>query len=69
MDADRTYGISGTGLDWELDWTAPWEHLVEEFRTWPLLEAFEAPASAPSSRSRSAQNQHRSTWSSYADGG
>ncbi|MGW1501685.1 HEAT repeat domain-containing protein [Streptomyces mirabilis] len=44
VDADRTYGISGTGLDWELDWTAPWEHMVEESRTWSLLEASEAPA-------------------------
>ncbi|MFJ3998254.1 HEAT repeat domain-containing protein [Streptomyces parvus] len=44
VDADRTYGISGTGLDWELNWTAPWEHLVEESRTWSLLEASEAPA-------------------------
>ncbi|MFD4663491.1 MULTISPECIES: HEAT repeat domain-containing protein [Streptomyces] len=43
VDAGRTYGISGTGLDWELDWTAPWEHLVEESRTWSLLEASEAP--------------------------
>ncbi|XES00789.1 hypothetical protein HEP87_33935 [Streptomyces sp. S1D4-11] len=42
-DAGRAYGISGTGLDWELDWTAPWEHLVEESRTWSLLEASEAP--------------------------
>ncbi|ELS56156.1 DUF6000 family protein [Streptomyces viridochromogenes] len=43
VDADRTYGISGTGLDWELDWSAPWEHLVEESHTWSLLEASEAP--------------------------
>jgi hypothetical protein len=43
VDAGRTYGIFGTGLDWELDWTAPWEHLVEESRTWSLLEASEAP--------------------------
>lgn len=43
VDASRTYGISGTGLDWELGWTAPWEHLVEESRTWSLLEASEAP--------------------------
>ncbi|WP_234323608.1 hypothetical protein [Streptomyces sp. NRRL F-2580] len=43
VDAGRTYGISGTALDWELDWTAPWEHLVEESRTWSLLEASEAP--------------------------
>ncbi|MFF4961038.1 hypothetical protein [Streptomyces sp. NPDC001222] len=45
VDAGRTYGISGTGLDWELDWTAPWEHLVEEAqaRTWSLLGASEAP--------------------------
>ncbi|WP_254664726.1 hypothetical protein [Streptomyces prasinopilosus] len=44
VEASRTYGISGTGLDWELDWTAPWEHLVEESRRWSLLEASEAPA-------------------------
>ncbi|MFI2370939.1 HEAT repeat domain-containing protein [Streptomyces sp. NPDC018833] len=44
VDAGRTYGVSDTGLDWELDWTAPWEHLVEESRTWSLLEASEAPA-------------------------
>ncbi|MEW2078647.1 HEAT repeat domain-containing protein [Streptomyces sp. NPDC013433] len=43
VDAGRTYGITGTGLDWELDWTAPWERLVEESRTWSLLEASEAP--------------------------
>ncbi|MFF8098490.1 HEAT repeat domain-containing protein [Streptomyces sp. NPDC016640] len=43
LDASSTYGISGTALDWELDWTAPWEHLVEESRTWSLLEASEAP--------------------------
>ncbi|MFJ2651062.1 HEAT repeat domain-containing protein [Streptomyces sp. NPDC087420] len=39
----RTYGISDTGLDWQLDWTAPWAHLVEEARTWSLLEASEDP--------------------------
>ncbi|KAB1987828.1 HEAT repeat domain-containing protein [Streptomyces triticiradicis] len=44
VDAGRTYGISGLDLNWELDWTAPWEHLVEESRTWSLLEASEAPA-------------------------
>lgn len=43
VDAGHTYGVSGTGLDWELDWTAPWEHLVEESRSWSLLEASEAP--------------------------
>ncbi|MFI7287492.1 HEAT repeat domain-containing protein [Streptomyces anulatus] len=43
VDASRTYGVSDTGLDWELDWTAPWQHLVEESRTWSLLEASEAP--------------------------
>ncbi|MFE3943151.1 hypothetical protein ACFXPV_14950 [Streptomyces sp. NPDC059118] len=32
-DASRTYGVSGTGLDWEPDWPEPWEHLVEESRT------------------------------------
>ncbi|MCF2538686.1 hypothetical protein K6168_23930 [Streptomyces sp. FB2] len=40
----RAYGVPGPGLGWELDWTAPWEHLVEESRTWSLLEASEAPA-------------------------
>ncbi|MFD0353939.1 HEAT repeat domain-containing protein [Streptomyces sp. NPDC127110] len=44
VDAGRTYGVSGPSLDWELDWTASWEHLVEESRTWSLLEASEAPA-------------------------
>ncbi|MDV9191056.1 hypothetical protein R6L23_23080 [Streptomyces sp. SR27] len=44
MDASRTYGISGTGLDREPDWTAPWEHLAEESRTRSLLEASAAPA-------------------------
>ncbi|MFK4868724.1 HEAT repeat domain-containing protein [Streptomyces sp. CSMPJR101] len=44
VDTGRTYGVPGPGLDWELDWTAPWEHLVEESRTWSLLEASEAPA-------------------------
>ncbi|MGY4980390.1 HEAT repeat domain-containing protein [Streptomyces sp. 900105755] len=44
VDAGRTYGVSGPGLDWELDWSAPWERLVEESRTWSLLEASEAPA-------------------------
>ncbi|MET8899382.1 HEAT repeat domain-containing protein [Streptomyces sp. NPDC004538] len=34
VDACDTYGVSGPALDWELDWTAPWEHLVEESRTW-----------------------------------
>ncbi|MFF7179437.1 HEAT repeat domain-containing protein [Streptomyces sp. NPDC008121] len=43
VDASGTYGVSGPGLDWELDWTAPWEQLVEESRTWSLLEASEAP--------------------------
>ncbi|MGQ7751826.1 hypothetical protein ACUN29_25650 [Streptomyces sp. WC2508] len=42
-DAGRTYDVSGTGLDWELDWNELWEHLAEESRTWPLLEASEAP--------------------------
>lgn len=42
VDAGRTYGISGTGLEWELDWASPWEHLVEESRAWSLLEASEA---------------------------
>ncbi|MEU0304023.1 HEAT repeat domain-containing protein [Streptomyces sp. NPDC006175] len=43
VDAGRTYGVSDPGLDWELDWSAPWEHLVEKSRTWSLLEASEAP--------------------------
>ncbi|MFJ7044785.1 HEAT repeat domain-containing protein [Streptomyces sp. NPDC101112] len=43
VDAGREYGVSSTNLDWELDWTAPWEHLVEESRAWSLLEASEAP--------------------------
>ncbi|MFB7030368.1 MULTISPECIES: hypothetical protein [unclassified Streptomyces] len=43
VDACDTYGVSGPALNWELDWTAPWEHLVEESRTWSLLEASEAP--------------------------
>ncbi|MCQ4200721.1 HEAT repeat domain-containing protein [Streptomyces coelicoflavus] len=43
VDAGGTYGVSGPDLGWELDWTAPWEHLVEESRTWSLLEASEAP--------------------------
>ncbi|MGV9230718.1 HEAT repeat domain-containing protein [Streptomyces nigra] len=44
VDTGRTYGVPGPGLYWELDWTAPWEHLVEGSRTWSLLEASEAPA-------------------------
>ncbi|MFF8266321.1 HEAT repeat domain-containing protein [Streptomyces sp. NPDC016562] len=43
VDAGRTYCVSGPGLDWQLDWRAPWEHLVEEARAWSLLEAIEAP--------------------------
>ncbi|MFG2998475.1 HEAT repeat domain-containing protein [Streptomyces sp. NPDC048340] len=43
VDAGRTYSVSDARLDWELDWTSPWEHLVEESRTWSLLEASEAP--------------------------
>ncbi|WP_247720538.1 hypothetical protein [Streptomyces sennicomposti] len=43
MDAGRTYGASGPGLDREPDWTAPWEHMAEESRAWSLLEASEAP--------------------------
>ncbi|MFD0252712.1 hypothetical protein ACFVGX_17545 [Streptomyces sp. NPDC127113] len=34
VDACDTYGVSDPALDWELDWTAPWEYLVEESRTW-----------------------------------
>ncbi|MFZ4178517.1 HEAT repeat domain-containing protein [Streptomyces griseoincarnatus] len=44
VDAGSTHGISGPALGWELDWTASWEHLVEESRIWSLLEASEAPA-------------------------
>lgn len=44
MAGKLTCGISDTGLDWQLDWTAPWEDLVEEARTWSLLEATEAPS-------------------------
>ncbi|KND30203.1 HEAT repeat domain-containing protein [Streptomyces acidiscabies] len=44
VDDGGTYGVPGTGLDWELDWGAPWEQLVEESRAWSLLEASEAPA-------------------------
>ncbi|MEU8772660.1 HEAT repeat domain-containing protein [Streptomyces sp. NPDC048606] len=43
VTAGRAYDLSGTSLDRELDWDAPWEHLVEESRTWSLLEASEAP--------------------------
>ncbi|MFI6152174.1 HEAT repeat domain-containing protein [Kitasatospora sp. NPDC051170] len=43
LEGEHTYGISGTSLDWQLDWTAPWEDLVEEARGWSLLEATEAP--------------------------
>ncbi|MFJ7202140.1 HEAT repeat domain-containing protein [Streptomyces sp. NPDC098789] len=43
VDAGHTYSVSGAGLDWQLDWAAPWEHLVEEARAWSLLEATEAP--------------------------
>ncbi|MFJ8883414.1 hypothetical protein ACIRJR_08365 [Streptomyces sp. NPDC102402] len=43
VDAGHTYGVSGAGLDRQLDWTAPWKHLVGEARTWSLLEATEAP--------------------------
>ncbi|WP_181361851.1 hypothetical protein [Streptomyces sp. MA5143a] len=41
--ASRTYVISGTGLNWELEWAAPWEHLVAESHTWSLPGASEAP--------------------------
>ncbi|MFJ4343412.1 CPCC family cysteine-rich protein [Streptomyces sp. NPDC088915] len=43
VDTGRTCGISGPAPAWELDWTAPWGHLVEESRSWSLLEASEAP--------------------------
>ncbi|MFI0999063.1 HEAT repeat domain-containing protein [Streptomyces galbus] len=44
VDADGTYGVPGPRPDWEPDWAAPWEHLVEESRARSLLEAAEAPA-------------------------
>ncbi|MEU2877474.1 HEAT repeat domain-containing protein [Streptomyces sp. NPDC007070] len=43
LERATPYGVSGPGLDWEPDWTAPSEHLVEESRAWSLLEASEAP--------------------------
>ncbi|MGW7345259.1 HEAT repeat domain-containing protein [Streptomyces sp. NPDC054854] len=43
VDVGRTYCVSGPGLDWQLDWRAPWEHLVGEARAWSLLGATEAP--------------------------
>lgn len=42
VEAGRTHRVSGTGLDGELDWATPWEHLVEESRSRSLLEASEA---------------------------
>ncbi|MDX3054228.1 HEAT repeat domain-containing protein [Streptomyces sp. NE06-03E] len=42
VDAGRTYGISDNGLDWQLDWNAPWERLVEEARSWSIMQATEA---------------------------
>ncbi|MGV9691786.1 hypothetical protein ACWDUX_22085 [Streptomyces sp. NPDC003444] len=36
------YRISGTGLDWEVDRTTPWEHLVEESRARSPMGASEA---------------------------
>ncbi|MDT6986718.1 HEAT repeat domain-containing protein [Streptomyces lusitanus] len=44
VDAGGMYGVAGPGLHWDLDWTAPWERLVEESRAWSLLGASEAPA-------------------------
>lgn len=44
MDAGHTYGVPAPPWTENSDWTAPWEHLVEESRTWSLLEAFQAPA-------------------------
>lgn len=46
VDAGRTYCVSGPGLDWQLDWSAPWEHLVEEARAWSLWK----PPKHPSAR-------------------
>ncbi|MFH8365817.1 HEAT repeat domain-containing protein [Streptomyces sp. NPDC018031] len=43
VDAGRTYGLPDTGVDWEPDWSAPWDQLVEEARTRSLLEASAAP--------------------------
>ncbi|MGW5235589.1 HEAT repeat domain-containing protein [Streptomyces nodosus] len=43
VNGGSTRRVANPGPDWGLDWTAPWEHLVEEARTWSLLEASEAP--------------------------
>ena len=43
VDDGGTRWVRGPGLDWELDWTAPWERLVAQAREWSLLEATEAP--------------------------
>ncbi|MGW2138341.1 HEAT repeat domain-containing protein [Streptomyces sp. NPDC001773] len=43
IEGDRTYGIYGPDLDWQLDWERPWPELVESAREWALLEATEAP--------------------------
>ncbi|WP_405665258.1 HEAT repeat domain-containing protein [Streptomyces sp. NBC_01166] len=43
VEGERTYYVSYTGPDWQVDWAAPWEELVEETRTHSLLEATEAP--------------------------
>ncbi|MEU9702675.1 HEAT repeat domain-containing protein [Streptomyces sp. NPDC047981] len=44
VNAGRTYGVSGPVLDWELVWTAPWEHLVEESRTLVPTGSLRSPA-------------------------
>ncbi|WP_235455133.1 HEAT repeat domain-containing protein [Streptomyces olivochromogenes] len=43
VDSGRTYWVYGPGTDQELDWTAPWEHLVEESRAQSLRQATNAP--------------------------
>ncbi|MEU9104584.1 hypothetical protein AB0D54_09480 [Streptomyces xanthophaeus] len=44
VEGEHAYWTRGPGLDWELDWTAPWSTLVEEARAWSLLEATESPS-------------------------
>ncbi|WCD88427.1 putative phycocyanin operon protein Z [Streptomyces xanthophaeus] len=44
VEGKHTYWTRGPGLEWELDWTAPWPTLVEEARAWSLLEATESPS-------------------------
>ncbi|MFG1809247.1 HEAT repeat domain-containing protein [Streptomyces sp. NPDC049040] len=40
---ERTIRVPGPDSDRWPDWTAPWNDLVEEARTWSLLEALDAP--------------------------